>query len=172
MEMVVVVKGMVWRVGMNTGLGSQERPVRTLAPRSCYGVDMLNLGGFLGGGGSADTYIYRADEILVAHEDIGHGKTEDYSEDPGADKAFDGLFGGELDELCAAKCDAADVCKDVVGDDERGWQEEPNHAFEDVVHYEMCLDDNQVERHVCPGELGELEAVVSLLKRADEEYEA
>lgn len=125
-----------------------------------------------GGGGNANTYIYRADEIFIAHEDIGHGKTENYSEDPGADKAFDGLFGGELDELGAAKCDATDVCKDIIGDDERCWQEEPNHSFEDVVHYEMCLDDNQVEGHVCPGELGELKAVVPLLKRADEEYEA
>lgn len=74
--------------------------------------------------------------------------------------------------MCATKCDAADVGKDVVGDDEGGWQEEPNHAFEDVVHDEMGLEDNQVECHVCPGELGELKAVVTLLKRADEEYEA
>lgn len=125
-----------------------------------------------GGRGNANTYIYRADEVFIAHEDIGHGKTKDYSEDPGTDKALDGLFGGELDELGAAKGDAADVCKDIVGDDERCWQEEPNHSFEDVVHYEMCLDDNQVEGHVCPGELGELKAVVPLLKRADEEYEA
>ena len=74
--------------------------------------------------------------------------------------------------MCAAKCDAADVGEDVVGYDEGGWKEEPNHAFEDVVHYKMCLDDNKVEGHMCPGELGELKAVVTLLKRANEEYEA
>lgn len=131
---------------------------------------MLDVGG--GRGWDVNTYIYRADEVLVAHEDIGHGESEDNSEDPGADEAFDGLFGRELDELCAAKCDAADVGEDVVGDDERGWQKEPNHTFKDVVHNEMCLDDNQVEGHVSPGELGELKAVVTLLKRADEEYKA
>lgn len=36
----------------------------------------------------------------------------------------------------------------------------------------MSLDDNEVESHVCPCELGELELVVTLLEGADKEDEA
>lgn len=72
----------------------------------------------------------------------------------------------------APKGDAADVGEDVVGDDQGSRQEEPDHAFEDAVHDEVCLDIDEVESHVGPGELGELEAIVPLLQRTDEENEA
>ena len=74
--------------------------------------------------------------------------------------------------MSAAECNATDVGKDVVGDDKGGGKEEPDHAFEDVVHYKMRLDDNKVERHMSPGELCELKAVVPLLERGDEKDEA
>lgn len=72
----------------------------------------------------------------------------------------------------APEGDTADVGEDVVGDDQRSRQEEPDHAFEDAVHDEVCLDVDEVESHVGPGELGELETVVPLLQRTDEEHEA
>ena len=36
----------------------------------------------------------------------------------------------------------------------------------------MGLYHDQVESHVCPGELGELESIMAFLKRANEEHEA
>lgn len=63
-----------------------------------------------------------------------------------------------------AESDAADVGEDVVGDDEGYGEEEPDHAFENVVHDEVGLDDDEVEGHVCPCELGELESVVAFLQ--------
>lgn len=65
-----------------------------------------------------NAYVDWTDEIFVAHQDVGHGEAEDYGQDPGAHKAFDGLFGGELDQLRAAEGDAADVGEDIVGDDQ------------------------------------------------------
>lgn len=86
-------------------------------------------------------------------------------------RTFNGLFGRELDELRFAESYAADVGEDVVDDDEADGEEEPDHAFEDVVHDEVGLDDDEVERHVGPGELGELEFVVAFLEGTDEEDE-
>lgn len=87
-------------------------------------------------------------------------------------RTFNGLLGADLDQLCTTESDTTDVCEDIVGDDQADWQEEPDHAFKDVVHDEVRLHDNQVESHVSPGELGELELVVTLLERTNEEDEA
>ena len=105
-----------------------------------------------------------ADEIFVPHEDVCHEEAEDDGADPCADEALDGLFGGELDELGAPEGDATDVCEDVIGNDETDRKEEPDHAFEDVVHDKVRLDDYQIESHMRPAELGELEAVVAFLQ--------
>jgi hypothetical protein len=85
---------------------------------------------------------------------------------------FDGLLRADLDQLSAAECNTADVREDVVGDNKADWQEEPDHAFKDVVHDEVRLHNNEVESHMSPGELGELELVVAFLERANEEDEA
>ena len=85
---------------------------------------------------------------------------------------LDGLLRANLNKLRAAESDTTDVCEDVVGDDKTDWQEEPDHALENVVHDEVRLHDNQVESHVSPSKLSELELVVTLLERADEEDEA
>jgi hypothetical protein len=85
---------------------------------------------------------------------------------------LDGLLRADLNKLRATESDTADVCEDVVGDDETDWQEEPDHALENVVHDKVRLHNDQVEGHVGPGELGELELVVTLLERANEEHKA
>lgn len=113
-----------------------------------------------------------ADEVLVLHEDAGQQEGPDEGAEPGAGETLDGLLGGQLDELGAAEGDAADVGEDVVGDDERGGEEEPDHALEDVVHGEVGLDDDEVQGHVRPGEVGELELEVAGAQVGDEEYEA
>jgi hypothetical protein len=85
---------------------------------------------------------------------------------------LDGLLRANLNKLRAAEGDATDVCEDVVGDDKTDWQEKPDHALENVVHDKVRLHDDQVESHVGPGELSELELVVALLERTDEEHKA
>lgn len=72
----------------------------------------------------------------------------------------------------AAEGDTADVREDIVGDDKGGRKEEPDHALEDVVHDKVGLNDNEVQSHVSPREVGELELVVTGLERTDEEDEA
>jgi len=97
--------------------------------------------GMVGGvEGCLVTYIDWADEIGIPHEDVGEDDSEEDGEDPGADEAFDGFLRGELDELRAAECYTADVGPDVVCDDEAGWEEEPDHAFENVVHDKVGLN--------------------------------
>lgn len=91
-----------------------------------------------------ETYVYRADEVFVLHQHIGHNETKDDCAYPGAYESFHGLFWGKLDKLCFAESDTADVGEDVVRDDEGCWEKEPNHALEYVVHDEMGLDDDQV----------------------------
>jgi hypothetical protein len=87
-------------------------------------------------------------------------------------QTFNGLLRADLDQLCATKSDTADVGEDIVGDDQADGQEEPDHALEDVVHDEVRLHDNEVESHVSPSKLSELELVVTLLERTNEEDEA
>ena len=113
--------------------------------------------------------VHGADEVFVAHQDIGHQEAKDKGADPGSHEAFNGLFGREFDELGTPERYAANVGEDVVSYDQGGWKEKPDHAFKDVVHDEMSLDDDEVECHVRPGELCELETVVTFLQRANKE---
>lgn len=133
--------------------------------------------------------VDRADKVLGAHEDVGHGEAEQNCENPSTNEAyvklvnalqrtcsvlthtFDCLLWADLDQLGATEGDTADVCEDVVCDYQADRQEEPDHAFKDIVHDEVRLHDDQVKSHVGPSELGELELVVTLLKRANEEDE-
>ena len=84
--------------------------------------------------------------------------------EPSEKHTLHGFLRTQLDKLRPAKRDPADVCENIVRDYEADGQEEPDHAFEDVVHDEVSLHHNEIERHVCPCELGELEAVVAFLE--------
>jgi hypothetical protein len=122
--------------------------------------------------GVVETHIDGANEVLGLHHQSSKKNGPDDSHDPSADETLNSLLGRQLDELGAAKSDTADVGKDIVGDDEGGGEEEPNHALEDVVHDEVGLEDDEVESHVRPSKVGELELVVTGLERCDEEDEA
>lgn len=115
--------------------------------------------------------IDRANKVLVAHEDVGHEVTETNGAEPGAQEPFNRLLRRQLDQLSAAESDTADIGEDIVCNHQGRGQEEPNHALQDIVHDKVRLHDDQVERHVRPGPLGELEAVVALLQGCDEEDE-
>lgn len=108
------------------------------------------------------------DEVAVADQDVGHKCANDDCAEPGSNKSFNSLLGGDFDELGSAEGDTADVGKYVVGDDEGNGEEEPDHAFKDVVDDELGLNDNKVEGQMSPCELSKLELVVTLLERCDE----
>lgn len=118
------------------------------------------------------TYSDRADEVARASENVGKNDAKENGHDPSAHEALNRLLRRDLDELSPAKGDAADIGPDIVGDDERGGQEEPNKPFKDVVHDEVRLHDDEVKRHMRPGELRELELVVASLEGRDKENEA
>lgn len=118
------------------------------------------------------TYVDGTDEVFVSHEDVGDGEAKNDGADPCTYKTLHSLLRRQLNELSAAECDTTNVCEDVIGDDQGCWQEEPYHAFEDVVHDEMRLDYDEVKSHVCPRELGELKTIMTFLKGAHEEDEA
>lgn len=118
------------------------------------------------------TYIYRANEVFITHENICHAVTEHDGENPRANEALNRLFRRKLDERRAPKGYTADIGKDIIGYHKRGRKEEPDHALEYVVHYKMSLDDDQIQGHVRPGELGKLETVVAFGERANKEDEA
>ena len=119
-----------------------------------------------------EAYSNGANEVGRAGHDVGQADAEQGRENPRAHEAFHRLLGGKLDQLRAAKRDAANVGEDVVRDHQGDGREEPDHALEDVVHDEVRRKDDDKERHVRPRELGELEAVVALLEGSHEEYEA
>lgn len=57
---------------------------------------------------------------------------------------FHCLLRAQLDKLRPSEGDPTDISKDVVGNDKHHRQEEPDHAFEDIVHDEVCLHNDQV----------------------------
>ena len=64
---------------------------------------------------------------------------EDDGANERADKSFDSLFRGELDERGTPKSDTPDVSENVVADDEGSGDPEPNEAFKDIVDDEMAV---------------------------------
>lgn len=163
---------------MNTGFGVHERPVKMFAPRSCnqsiskfhnFEREVKDWHDIKEG---KRTYIYRADEVLVPHQHISHAEAEDDSANPCSHKSLHSLFGRQLDELGTAEGNPANVGEDVVRDDQGYWKEKPDHALKNVIHDKVGLDNDEVERHMSPSELGELEAVVAFLKGTNKENEA
>ena len=89
--------------------------------------------------------------------------TPDNGEEPCAEESLPCLLGRDLDEGCPSKGNTTEVGPDVVCDDHRNWQNEPDETLEDVVDNEVGLSDDEEKGHVGPCELGELELVVALL---------
>ena len=116
-------------------------------------------------------YINRTDKIFVPHEHIGHSEPKDNGTDPSAYETLHSLLRRQLDKLCATEGDTTDVCEDIVGDDQSCGKEEPDHAFEDIVHDEMRLYNDEVKSHVRPCKLGKLETIMAFLKSSNEEHE-
>ena len=152
---------------MKTGFGSHCSPVKMLAPRSLTGqmkyFDRMRM-----------LVKKKPRRIVQTHAPTKPGKEVSTSQlnESKSKLTLDSLLWTELNQLRLSKGDSTDICKDVVDDDQADRKEEPDHALEDIVHDEVRLHDDQIECHVCPGVLSELELVVSLLERANKEDEA
>jgi hypothetical protein len=79
-----------------------------------------------------------ADHIIVPHEEHPPTEREDDSAPKRAHEPLHRLFRRQLDERRAPEGDAPDVGEHVVADDERGWDPEPDQAFEDVIDDEVA----------------------------------
>lgn len=115
--------------------------------------------------------VHGADHVVEAHEVRCPHDAEDDRAEKRADETLDGLLWGELDEGRAPDGDTPYIREDVVADDERCRDPEPDHALKDVVDDEMARDDDQHERHVHPAEEPELLLEVPSLERHDETNE-
>ena len=136
--------------------------------------------------------VDRADEVFVPHQEVGNDESKENGADPSTDEAwelrvstmnnlptvrvashtFHRLLRTEFDELSPPKRDPAYVGEDVVNDHQTHGHQEPDHAFEDVVHDEMRLHYDQVECHMGPSKLCKLESIIVLLQRRHKEDEA
>jgi hypothetical protein len=108
-------------------------------------------------------YIDWTYEVFVPHQNIGHTNSKDNGKNPSSYKTFHRLLRREFYELCTAKCNATNVCKDIIANDQGDGQEEPDHSFKDIVHDKVRLNDNEVQSHMRPRELSELETVMTCL---------
>jgi hypothetical protein len=117
------------------------------------------------------TYVYGANKIFVSHEHTGHSAAKNDCKNPGSEKSFHGLLRGQFDELSSSNCNPNEVGEDIIANNKRYGQEEPDHSLKHIVHDEMGLHHDQVQGHVRPGELRELESVVTSLEGGDEEHE-
>ncbi len=74
-----------------------------------------------------------------------------------------------MDESGSAKKEAEHVSHDVIGDDTADWKEKPNHATEQIGHYQVWLGHNEKQHEVSEAKHGELLEISALAKR---KYEA
>ena len=116
--------------------------------------------------------VHRADEVRVSHQQIGQDGSNNDRADPCSNEALHSLFRRYLNQRRSPECNATDVCEDVVDNDQRHGEEEPDHPLEDVVHHEVSLENNKENSHMGPAQLAELKSVGTLLQGSDEEHEA
>ena len=79
-----------------------------------------------------------ADHIVETHEVGTPEEAEDKCAEEGADEALNGLLRRERNEGGAANGDTPNVGEDIVADDERGRNPEPDETLKDVVHNEVA----------------------------------
>ena len=81
---------------------------------------------------------HRADHVVEAHEEGTPGYAKSHGAEERADKALNRLLGRKLDQGRLAEGDAADVGEDVVADDERRGNPEPDDTLQNVVDDEVA----------------------------------
>lgn len=63
-----------------------------------------------------------------------HENGKQYRDEECSDESFNCLFRTKLDELVSAKHHAADVGGDIIDDDDRDWDPEPDHTLRVRAH--------------------------------------
>lgn len=100
-----------------------------------------------------------------------HQHAKDDGHDPTTNESLDGFLGRQLDQGGLTHKESENVRPNVVSNDQRNGQKEPNKSLKDVVDNKVTLTDDQQERHVSPCKLRELEAVVAFLQVRHKEHE-
>lgn len=115
--------------------------------------------------------LYRAGHILPSHKQGTPDNAKEHGTEEGTDETLYSFFRGKLDERCATKGNTPDISKDVVTDDQRGRNPEPDETLENIVYDEVARDNDKHKTHVDPTEESELPSKVALLQRHDESNE-
>jgi hypothetical protein len=97
-----------------------------------------------------------------------YSEREEESTEEGTHETFNRLFRRELDQRCSTKHLSTDIRHDVVANNQRGRDKEPNHSLEDTVDDKVARDDNEEKTNVDPAEKGELLSQVLSLQVGDE----
>jgi hypothetical protein len=138
--------------GTKTGLGVQSKPDQAETPRSCKPVRF----GKCDGGRKRGGYGNRTDHVLVLGEDIGYSTANDNCTNPSSNEPLDSLFGRKTDKRGFSPNHAANICKDIICNDETDRKKEPNQPLENRVDDEMSLENDEKKSHMRPTELREL----------------
>lgn len=94
-----------------------------------------------------------ADHVWISQEQRRKEHAKDDGHDPATNKSLNSFLGRQLDKRSLAPEEAENVRPDIVGNDERDGQEEPDQTLKDIVDNEVTLADNQQERHMGPCKL-------------------
>ena len=116
--------------------------------------------------------LERTHELAVVAEYGGQHEAEYDGGEGAADEALPGLLGRQLDQPGASKKKAEHVGHDVIADDERDGQQEPDEALEHVLDHEIRLGHDEQKGQVRVAEQRELLEIVGLLQREHEGDEA
>jgi len=81
-----------------------------------------------------------ADHEVVTHEESSPGYGEDHGNEESSNETFDSLLRTQLDELVSTEEHTADVSSDIVHNDQRSGEPEPDHTLKDIVDDEMTAD--------------------------------
>ena len=81
--------------------------------------------------------MHRANHIIEPSKVHPPSNGEKHSADEGTDETLDRLLRAKTNEWRTPNAHAPDVREDVIADDERGRDPEPDEALEDVVHDEV-----------------------------------
>lgn len=86
--------------------------------------------------------LERTHESLKLTQQRRENEAEKYGRYSATNEALPGLFRRELDESCATEKETKHIGHDVVADDQRNGQQEPDETLEHVLNHKIRLRDD------------------------------
>lgn len=78
--------------------------------------------------------------VIEPHEEGTPEKREYHGAEESTNEAFHSLLRRQFDKGCTSKCYTPNVCEDIIANDERRGNPEPNQSFKDVVDNEVTAN--------------------------------